>query len=54
MSAEPLLKRISDFQVLLLAGKVLDPQSMAAVCQSVAKQEELEEGYALIMQSLGN
>ena len=48
-----MLKRISDFQVLLLAAKVLDPQSMSAVCHSVSKKEALEEGYAMIMESLG-
>jgi hypothetical protein len=53
VKSEPLLQRISDFQVLLLAAKVLDPQSMAAVCQSVSKKEALEEGYAMIMESLG-
>ena len=53
VKSEPLLKRISDFQVLLLSAKVLDPQSMSAICKSVANKEELEDGYATIMESLG-
>jgi nuclear protein localization family protein 4 len=49
----PMLKRISDFNVLLLSSKVLDPQSMKAICSNVQKQEELEDGYVMILESLG-
>ena len=49
----PMLKRVSDFNVLLLSAKVLDPQSMKAICGCVQRQEELEEGYAMILESLG-
>ena len=49
----PMLKRISDFNVLLLSAKVLDPQSVKAICNCVVKQEELEDGYAMILGSLG-
>ena len=43
----------SDFNVLLLSAKVLDPQSVKAICECVVKQEELEDGYAMILGSLG-
>ena len=49
----PILKRISDFNILLLSAKVLDPQSMKAICLCVQKQDELEEGYVMILESLG-
>ena len=49
----PIMKRISDFNVLLLSAKVLDPQSIKAICSCVQKQEELEEGYVMILESLG-
>ena len=49
----PMLKGVSDFNVLLLSAKVLDPQSMKAICGCVQRQEELEEGYAMILESLG-
>jgi nuclear protein localization family protein 4 len=49
----PMLKRISDFNVLLLSSKVLDPQSKKAICSNVQKQEELEDGYVMILESLG-
>jgi hypothetical protein len=52
-SKKPMLQRISDFNVLLLAAKVLDPNSMRAICKCVKEQSELEDGYAMILNSLG-
>ena len=45
--------RFSDFQVLLLLGKVLDKSSTAAVCMSIADENiPLEDGHKMILDSL--
>jgi nuclear protein localization protein 4 homolog len=45
--------RFSDFQVLLLLGKVLDKSSTVAVCMSIAdKSIPLEDGHKMILDSL--
>eukprot|EP00949_MAST-11_sp_MAST-11-sp1_P000839 g839.t1 len=49
----PLLDRISDFNALLLLAKLLDKESMKAVCTSVHNREiPLEDGYKLMVDSL--